>query len=179
MKKILKGKGGMTLIELVVAMLLFSMIVLAVTTVFVPMLKSYNNATEFAETNTLLDNIANELIGAIDKASTVSCSQNKVTITYNAINPANELEGGVTTYEVKDNAGQDLLYRDGILFLDRKYYRGKSLLVDFYTIKVDGSIDTAIIPTDNPKSFYVRISILKDANTFATRDYAVRPIGLN
>jgi hypothetical protein len=80
MKKLLKSRKGITLVELVVALLVFSILVMSVAAVFAPMLRTYYHAVDFAETNPLLDEISNILLTDINQANSVKIVRDTVTL---------------------------------------------------------------------------------------------------
>jgi hypothetical protein len=59
----------MTLMELVVGILMFTIISITVSMLLAPILMSYTRANDFAEYNALLDNIANQLINDISQST--------------------------------------------------------------------------------------------------------------
>ena len=63
--KAVKNKKGLTLMELIVGILMFSIISVAISMLLAPILSSYARANDFAEYNALLDNIANQIIDDI------------------------------------------------------------------------------------------------------------------
>ena len=69
MKKLLKCKKGLTLIELIVGIVMFSIIAIAISTALAPTLFSYMRANDFAEYNALLDNIANQMINDLSQST--------------------------------------------------------------------------------------------------------------
>lgn len=68
-KKILKQKGGMTLIEVVVAMLLFTIITTAVTSILAPTLTAYSNANDLAEVTSLSNDIAAVILDSLEQST--------------------------------------------------------------------------------------------------------------
>ena len=56
--KLLLNSKGITLIEMLIAMVVMIVIMTAVTSIFAPMLQTYQRANNLAEVNTLLDNIS-------------------------------------------------------------------------------------------------------------------------
>ncbi len=76
LKKLLRSSKGVSLMELVVAMMVFSILVMAVSTVFLPMLQTYYHAVDFAETNPLLDEISNTLLTDINQAKEIRITKN-------------------------------------------------------------------------------------------------------
>jgi type II secretory pathway component PulJ len=67
--KIFKNKKGMTLMELVVGMVMFTIISITISMLLAPILSAYTRANDFAEYNALLDNIANEIINDISQST--------------------------------------------------------------------------------------------------------------
>ena len=62
------NKRGVTLTEMIVAIAVFSIMVVAVTTVFAPMMNTFRRANNLAEANTLLDNIAAIMLADLNSA---------------------------------------------------------------------------------------------------------------
>jgi len=69
--KLQLNNKGLSLIELIVAMLVMVTIMIAVTTVFAPMLQTYQRANNLAEVNTLMDNISQLIMNDIASAHEV------------------------------------------------------------------------------------------------------------
>jgi prepilin-type N-terminal cleavage/methylation domain-containing protein len=65
------GNKGVTLIELIIAMLVMAVIMIAATTVFAPMLQAYQRANNLAEVNTLLDNISALVMSDVASATEI------------------------------------------------------------------------------------------------------------
>ena len=59
---------GVTLIELIVAVMVLAVITIAMTAVFAPMLRTFERANNFAEVNTLLDNVAAYVMSEVEGA---------------------------------------------------------------------------------------------------------------
>jgi prepilin-type N-terminal cleavage/methylation domain-containing protein len=68
MNKRISNTKGVTMMELIVAMLVFSIIMAAAMSVFAPMLTAFRRANNFAEANTLLDNLAMHVMADINNA---------------------------------------------------------------------------------------------------------------
>jgi hypothetical protein len=60
------------MVELIVAILVFTVIMAATTSVFAPMLEGFRRANNLAEANTLLDNLAAHMLADINSAVYVS-----------------------------------------------------------------------------------------------------------
>jgi len=69
MMMILSNKKGMTLMELIVGMVMFSIISVSISMLLAPTLFAYMRANDFAEYNALLDNIANQIISDLSQST--------------------------------------------------------------------------------------------------------------
>ena len=69
MKKVFYNKKGMSLMEILVGSLMFAMIAVTVSAVLAPMMMSFSRAADFAEYNTLLDNVGNRIASDLAKSS--------------------------------------------------------------------------------------------------------------
>ena len=67
--KILKSKKGLTLMELIVGILMFTIISITISMLLAPILMSYTRANDFAEYNALLDNIANRIVNDLSQST--------------------------------------------------------------------------------------------------------------
>jgi len=65
------NKKGVTLIEMIVAMVVMVIIITAVSSIFAPMLMTYQRASNLAEVNTLLDNISAIIMDDVSRASEI------------------------------------------------------------------------------------------------------------
>lgn len=163
--KILESKNGMTLIELIVGMVLFVIVVTAVSTILVPMLKVYARANELAEYNTLLDNAANKIIGDLTNATALLKHldvENEISITID--NPDD------VQYSIDSNSG--VLLKNGTPVLSKDYYKNKSV-----------SFSCRPVESDSETAYMLTVNILSDRdggnNVMISREYAVRPLALN
>ena len=162
MMKILKNKNGMTLIEMIVSMVLFVIVAATVSAILVPMLKVYAKANEFAECNTLLDNIANQIISDLSDA-TVELEDlgagNEISITID--NPED------VKYSVDSDSG--VLLKNDIPVLTKTYYKNKSV-----------SFVCNSASTDSGTAYTLTVIILSDRHgEMMRRKYVVRPLALN
>jgi len=66
--KTLCNKKGVTLMEMIVVLFVLSMIMVAVTSIFAPMLQTFRRANNFAEANPIFDNIAMLMLHDINSA---------------------------------------------------------------------------------------------------------------
>lgn len=170
MIKLLKNKNGMTMIELIVGMLVFSIIAISASTILVPTLRAYAKANDLAEINTLLDNLSAEVLDDISRAT-------EVTITNTGIAPDTNTEIKIKTNvnTVTYDATSGLLCMDGTPVLHEDYYKGKTVRLECY--KDDKSVPLYDLTTSDgtlPSTFYVRMTLFSsEGNVMASRDYAV------
>lgn len=166
MLKILSNKKGMTLMELIVGMMLFAIVAGTVSAILVPMLKAYTKANEIAEYNTLLDNIANQIIADLLQSTDDPLLNNtKPSIMITIDNYADVL------YEIDDNidsVNYGALLRNGTPVFTKKFYKSNSVS---FVCELESGADKAYKLT-------VTISSDKDGSSIS-RDYAVRPLVLN
>ncbi|MDR0325900.1 MAG: type II secretion system GspH family protein [Oscillospiraceae bacterium] len=163
MLKRLKNKQGVTLTELIVAMLVMSIIMMAVTTVFLPMYNAYVNANELAEVNTLLDNLSAIIMSEVADLTEIINEGSTFTIRTN-VNGTNRY----VTYFIDSNG---FLRRsttndqsNARLVLDEGFYRNYTVDIDFRR-----SGDVCI----------VELTLYNRGSTEGTsREYVARPIGL-
>ncbi|MCL2084960.1 MAG: prepilin-type N-terminal cleavage/methylation domain-containing protein [Oscillospiraceae bacterium] len=160
MKKL--NKKGMTLMELVVAMLVFSVVSGAAAFVIAPIITVYHRANDLAECNTLLDSLSLELLGDIaDAKSGAVIAPDEITFNTN------------TTISYSVN-GDGWLCKNGSLVLDKAFYKRKTLKLEFLSAN---GISYLIIDDPLPNAFKVRFTLLDGAgSTLASRDYAVNPL---
>ena len=165
MIKILKSKSGMTLTELLVGMVIFSIITAASTAVLGPTLNAFGKANDLAEINMLLDNLIAEMEMDIARATGIEISGNELTITTNT---------GPVEYQV---SGSGYLEKNGRLVLRQAYYRNMRVAVEY--LDEDQGVITS--GTDIAR-FYVTIILHPPGDPddiIASRDYAAAPVGLS
>lgn len=174
MMKLLKNKHGMTMIELIVGMLVFSIIAISVSTILVPTLRAYAKANDLAEINTLLDNLSAEILDDISRAD-------KVTLSGGSTNLRIETNVNTVIYDIGASApNEGLLCRDGTPVLHEDYYKGKTVRLECYQDDKSALLDDGTISHDTisdgtmPSTFYVRMTLISsEGNDMASRDYAV------
>jgi prepilin-type N-terminal cleavage/methylation domain-containing protein len=166
MIKRLKPTAGFTLIEIIIAMTIFSIIVASAALVLNPTLNIYRRAKETAEVNTLLDTIANEIISDFKMASSISITgiagNQRATITR-----VNNQRITRLSYEVRGG----ILFRidhsipghPGVRVLDDSFYGGKNVRIIY----------------DGVTEFTITVVLLENGNQIASREYAVNPVRLS
>ena len=161
MRNVLKNKKGMTLIEIVVGSLLFSMVVITVSAVLAPMMTAYMRANNIAEYNTLMDNIGNMIVSDIAQASEVT--------------PGNPLVLVIQGTEVYYTVENGILQRGDSLtdpydVFPSGYYRGKA--IDFNVEQTPPGYTVSVTVSSPGGGVGASSAVL-------TRDYAVRPLLIN
>jgi len=188
-KRILNSRG-VTLVEMIVAMVVMVVIMISVTTVFAPMLITYQRAGNLAEVNTLFDNISALIMDDVARANEI------------VTNPA-DLPPQIIIVPDPDDEDQN--------FPITPLFRIRTTFWSDYYLDPDGiiwmnapSLDTPvrILPRDfykfngeNETVFSVGICTLTEAATegvfiltlrivstdgwFRDRIFSARPIGMN
>ena len=160
----IQRKKGFTLVELIVAMMLFGILTASATAILVPTLHTFERANDMDELNVLLDDIANTLTNDLRRAAGITVANNGSEATINSY----------ITYSIGTGEDEGLLVRNGRLVYDRRYYKGKTVEIQYRNWQ-----NTAALDGDVNGPFYLRITIRYDTGPAAAgRDYAVRPMGM-
>lgn len=160
MIKILKCKKGLTLTELLAGMLIFTIVALSVTAILSPSLRVYIKANELAECNTLLDNLANQIISDLSEAIVpldLPDIDNELLITTDP------------SYDIIYTVSSDgVLLKNGNPVLAKDFYKKKS--VHFSCVSAESS----------EIAYTLTVIIMSDKDgEMIRREYAVKPIALN
>jgi len=161
MKKL--NKRGLTLIELIVAMLIFAIILTAVTAIFVPILRTHTRANETAAASTILDNLSLLMLAEINNATALrpqsSDASDVLVISYDRVNEiAFTSRNGVIEWR-----NTSLLDSEWAYLLDPAFY-GEAILLMEWEISPYGLVVLTLTLSGNGWSI--------------DRNYASRPIGL-
>ena len=157
MKKRLKDKKGMTLTELLVTIVIFSLVTAAVSTMLISMLRVYGRANDFAEYNSLIDSTANPIVGDLLE-STAKPELEDLGSKIAIIMGSARIE-----YSVNE---EGVLLRNNSPVLVKGYYKGKSVRI-------------ACTSSDSGKEYTLTVTVFSDSGTAVSRDYTVRPLVLN
>jgi hypothetical protein len=174
----------MTLMELIVGILMFTIISIVLSMLLAPILSSYTRANDFAEYNALLDNIANQIISDLSQAVPVP-DPDPPNLNTNpdftpgpggwAVNAGGDLtittQNRVITYTVAVDAdsGLEVLRRNGVDVFSADFYKRKNVS---FRLDADNVDNTA---------FRLSVRLTERGNTpfVIDREYAVRPLMLN
>jgi type II secretory pathway pseudopilin PulG len=159
MLKRLKNTKGASLTELIVGMLVLSIIMLAVITVFLPVYNAFVHANNLAEVNNLLNALSSVIMSDIESARAA---------------PEQDPGTGILTIPIRSgvapveyDAPTGLLTRHGAEVFDTGFYKRKTVAID---LQDDGAISGIV---------EVTLTIFdRDGFEMATRTYAARPMGL-
>jgi len=156
--------------ELIVGIMLFAVVATAVSTILAPLMKVYTKANELAECNTLLDNVANQIIsdlsGATDKIRDEDLNRE-----VSGENPNSVLR--ITTDAPDDvrytiDGSDGVLLKNGVSVLSKPFYKGKSV-----------GIICNKAPVKTGEAYILTVILLSDKDgEMLRRDYAVRPLAL-
>jgi len=158
--KELRSNSGLTLMELLVAALLFAIIAATAMMVITPIMLAYSRANSLAEYNTVLDSVGNVIVSELAGAR-----QNPLPVFDGDSLTFTSGSGSVVIFDFEDGH----LRRNESPVFPAGFYGGKTISFD-----VDDSnfpvfvIEVTVIPSDTPVSAYSEIS----------RDFAVRPLML-
>jgi prepilin-type N-terminal cleavage/methylation domain-containing protein len=161
MLRVLKNRKGATLTELIVAMLVLSIIMIAVTTVFLPTYNAYVHANNFAEINLLLDTLSAYIISDVESAREV-VSLDPLEIRTNMF-----IRYGTNNHQLTRRVGD--LTNPFVPVLDGGYYRRKGVEINS---EENGGIVTVTLTIFEVNRDGTR------GGDMATRAYVARPIGL-
>jgi len=171
-KSALNNKG-FTLLELILSMVVLSLIMIAVTAVFVPMLRTFERANNLAEANTLLDNLSALIMEDVTSATSFSADPGTSVIdVHGEINDVIFIVR--TSYFIEYYVDSE-----GILCRRAPGLNGPVLQKDFYKYRGEGtvfSIDATGSVNDGVVS--ITLTLTADFGWSLTREYSARPVGL-
>jgi len=173
----LSSKKGLTLTELIVTIVVFSIILTSAAAFFVPMLRSYIRTVDFAEANTLIDTIATLVINEVTNSTHFEDNQGRIGAGISDLSSMYELperdnwhigNAQGTVFRIYDGTWQwsttpenEASWRSVI---DRNYYRSKNLFIGWYNY--NGVVTLTIRLEQNNDWWQME------------RNYAVRVLGL-
>lgn len=166
MLQIIKDKSGMTLTELIVGLVLFAIITITASAILAPLLKVYTKANELAECNTLLDNVAAQIIKDLSNATVVIAGLDDDDDVLTDELPIT-IDTDDVTYTIEADTG--ILQKNGIPVLSKTYYKGKSV-----------SFTCKLVAGDPGTAYTLTVIVLSDRDgEMICRDYDVKPLVLN
>lgn len=162
LRKHLKNKKGVSLMEILVASLIFAMITVAVTAILTPMVMAFVRANEFAEVNSLLDNVGNAII------SDMSLAVDDIEI--NSDDDISILtRNGIISYTISDDGF--LMVESGNLdprlVFPREFYG--NMTISFEVSRYDPGMASYTLVVTVTQS---------DSITYISREFIIRPLML-
>lgn len=162
MIKRLKSKKGMTLIELIAAMMVFAVISTCAAALMGPILNIYARANDLAEVSNLLDTLSAEILNDLADASDV------------IIDPADD-----TTVTIQTNRSTIVYSVDtGILYKETNNREAKPVLGDKYSGNMTVGLFVGVDATSGVCTVTINIIDGRDGSIMASRPYSIRPLGL-
>ena len=159
--RVLDNKG-LTLLELLIALVLFVIITVAATTAFMPTFNTYLKANELAEVNTILDNVSALIMEDVIMAESINITPATPSIaTSFSINTTHVvyyyMHDGVLTRRAGDGDPAS-----GTSLLDQGFFRNATVTADI-DIRPDGLVTLTLI--------------MESTDEWSrTREYMARPV---
>ncbi len=160
-KKILKSRKGLTLVELIISIVILAIIALAIAWLMVPMMNVFDRNNTLSEMNAILDDSAKELENALSRAQRANVSGTRLEVVSNNQQDVYDLDQGI-------------LQKNGRNLVADGYYRDATLQVAYLDPDTGAALDGPIT-----SGVVMRISAAIDGQVQMERDYAVSPMGLN
>lgn len=174
----IKNKKGMTLIEIILGISLFSILSVTTSAIIGPVMSAVKDVSSYSEVNGLLDNLANEITSNLAEAAVVSYDNDsgKLTITTTSYH--------VVEYEVDKE--EKIIYKNGAPLIAKGFYNGN--IVNFGLYDADSISDIADIDdetlykhvTPNTKVFLLLLKMGdSEHNLLMRKAYLVKPLVSN
>ena len=149
MFKYLKNKKGMTLVEVVISLIIMSLIAVSVSQLMVSFTTLYARVNSIAETNTIFDNISNEILNDLREAKSVAINGDEIRI---------QKQMTTVKYDVHD----ERVRRNGADVFKKEFYKNKTVGLSF---------------EENTGTVTFTIFLTSDGAEI-DRSYVVRPLGM-
>jgi Tfp pilus assembly protein PilW len=159
MLKRLNNKTGATLTELIVGMLVLSIVLLAVTSVFLPMYNAHTYANDMAEINALLNSLSSVILSDIESANGIEFDEDEGTLTI-------LVSGTDVLYDTDadPDTARRILRRNDVPVFDAGFYRRMSVAIE------NGE--------QNGGVFSFELVVSDRLGEVERREYTARPVGL-
>jgi len=161
----LLNSKGVTLMEMILSIMALSIIIIAVTAMFAPIMRFYERANNLAEANALIDNISALVFDDVTNAVSVEPGSGTFTIR--------------TSYNIEYYSDSN-----GILRRRAPGFDGPVLQRDFYKYKGTGGDETVFSASadckfdENTGMVTITLTLTADDGWELTRAYCAKPIGL-
>lgn len=171
-KKLAQDKRGISLVEIMVGMLIFSIISMTIIVIMFPTLNSINKTKDLSEMGIFADNISAQIINDTKMANIIELSkESELGDTLTLVNQEHTIvykviDGRIKrNYDAQKNEDGAMIFND---LVSSKYYENKSVNVSYDTItKVVGTKTITL-------GCKIKIEVLnKEGETAITREYSV------
>lgn len=171
-KKLAQDKRGISLVEIMVGMLIFSIISMTIIVIMFPTLNSINKTKDLSEMGIFADNISAQIINDTKMANIIELSKESEPVdTLTLVNQEHTIvykviDGRIKrNYDAQKNEDGTMIFND---LVSSKYYENKSVNVSYDTItKVVGTKTITL-------GCKIKIEVLnKEGETAITREYSV------
>jgi len=169
MRKMIKNKRGVTLIEMIIGGLLFTMVVMTVSAVLSPLMSTFRRANDFAEFNQIVDGIGNRITSEMAQSDIVDSATgtNIVTMKRGSATIVLDIDGvdsGILRRRLTES-----LSDPGVEYpvFPTDFYRGKTVSFE------------VIVPTGATPDYTVNVTVQADgriSSAAVVRSYVVRPL---
>lgn len=142
-KNLSKNNKGFTLIEILVGMLIFGILMLTISTIMYPTLKSIYNTKRLSEYGVFVDNIANQVSSEIKLAQKIELEPSDKPEKLIIYTPENKIRYTIldgilkVNYNDEKNSESEFVYYD---VLSEKYYDDGTLQILYKPIYRDSNI---------------------------------------
>lgn len=171
-KKLAQDKRGISLVEIMVGMLIFSIISITIIVIMFPTLNSINKTKDLSEMGIFADNISAEIINDIKMANSIEIA--KVSGSGDTLTLVNQEHSIVydtvdekikRNYDGQKDEGGTKIFND---IVSSKYYENKGVEVSYEAIIKTVKSETVTVGCK------VKLKILnKEKETAITREYSV------
>lgn len=136
MRTKLKSNSGMTLVETIVALLLFTVLATMVSTIMIPVLNTYMRANDLAELTVLVENIGSEIVDDLKQSTALAeiTGGNAIKVKIESNTVEYKIDEGVLKKKFTTNDPSFDVDSHGAEFypvFHEKYYRGKKLNIAY------------------------------------------------
>ncbi|MCL2052055.1 MAG: type II secretion system GspH family protein [Lachnospiraceae bacterium] len=181
-RKKFKDNRGLTLVELIVGMFIFSIVTAATLSILMPMIRTMKRANEIAEYNTLFDNIANLIVSDLKKA--VNPWPLPLEDEYGNI--LEDGDGNIIGWRISVNSSPYLIdYANASETNEAGVTRsfilrnGTDLLPRHFSWWTNVSFSLVPPPDGQPMVYLLTVRLSDNNDISLTRDYVIRPLALN
>jgi len=186
LSKLKRDNYGLTLVELIVGLAIFSIVTASAMSIFAPMMRIMIRTNEISEYNTLFDNTAKIIINDLTRATAtprwavVQIGEPPDEVTVNQLQMTIGFPNAVT-YHILDG----VLLRNGIPILPEQYYGWTEVTIscvcpDPLHVAFSNACNATCFGAGDARIYHLTITLTDiTRSTTVSRTYSVRPLALN